>query len=122
MQPSFLPWIGFFDMADLSENIVFLNDVDYSKNSWHNRNQIRTKNGLEWITIPVEKKFTVSKKLKDIKIRFLFIDGDHSKKGVESDISLFFLKCVPGSIIVFDDFSCSPYPKIGVVMYGDLGF
>ena len=68
MQPSFLPWIGFFDMADLSENIVFLNDVDYSKNSWHNRNQIRTENGLEWITIPIEKKFTVSKKLVDIKI------------------------------------------------------
>lgn len=45
------------------------------------------------------------KKLKDIQIRFLFIDGDHSKEGVNRDIQLFFPKLMPGSIIVFDDFS-----------------
>lgn len=44
-------------------------------------------------------------KIKDIKIRFLFIDGDHTEKGVEKDINLFFPKLLSGSIIVFDDFS-----------------
>ena len=39
------------------------------------------------------------------KIRFLFIDGDHTKSGVEKDIELFFPKLSEGSIIVFDDFS-----------------
>lgn len=43
--------------------------------------------------------------IQDIKIRFLFIDGDHTKKGVEKDIELFFPKLMPGSIVVFDDFS-----------------
>lgn len=38
-------------------------------------------------------------------IRFLFIDGDHTRDGVQKDISLFFCKLVPGSIVVFDDFS-----------------
>jgi predicted O-methyltransferase YrrM len=45
------------------------------------------------------------KKLSDIQIRFLFIDGDHTKEGVSKDIQLFFPKMVPGSIVVFDDFS-----------------
>ena len=43
--------------------------------------------------------------LRDKKIRFLFIDGDHSKSGVEKDIHLFFPMLVPGAIVVFDDFN-----------------
>lgn len=38
-------------------------------------------------------------------VRFLFIDGDHTRKGVESDISLFFPMLKSGSMVVFDDFS-----------------
>jgi len=45
------------------------------------------------------------KELKGIKIRLLFIDGDHTKKGVEKDIELFFPKLMEGSIVIFDDFS-----------------
>lgn len=56
MQPNFLPWIGFFDMVLYSEKLVFLDDVKFSKGSWVNRNRIKTKKGLEWITIPLEKK------------------------------------------------------------------
>jgi len=44
-------------------------------------------------------------KLGDIGLRFLFIDGDHTKEGVEKDIELFFPLLLPGAIIVFDDFS-----------------
>lgn len=44
-------------------------------------------------------------KLEDVTIRFLFIDGDHTKEGVTTDISLFFPKLTDGSIVVFDDFS-----------------
>jgi len=45
------------------------------------------------------------KEIQDATIRFLFIDGDHTKKGVEKDIELFFPKLMNGSIVVFDDFS-----------------
>ena len=38
-------------------------------------------------------------------VRFLFIDGDHSRAGVEADIALFFPLLQSGSIVVFDDFS-----------------
>ena len=36
-------------------------------------------------------------------IRFLFIDGDHTKEGVKKDVGLFF-HFFEGSIIVFDDY------------------
>ena len=45
------------------------------------------------------------KNLEGKRIRFLFIDGDHKKHGVEKDINLFFPLLMPGSIVVFDDFS-----------------
>ena len=37
-------------------------------------------------------------------IRFLFIDGDHTKNGVQKDIELFFPLLTKGSIVVFDDY------------------
>ena len=43
-------------------------------------------------------------KIKGKKIRFLFIDGDHTKDGVKKDIELFFPQLEKGSIVVFDDY------------------
>ncbi len=45
--------------------------------------------------------------LEDSTVRFLFIDGDHTKAGVQKDFELFFPKLIPGAIIVFDDFRSS---------------
>ena len=49
-------------------------------------------------------------------VRFLFVDGDHSRAGVEADITLFFPLLNPGSIVVFDDFS---EEAIGLVTEAD---
>ncbi len=46
-----------------------------------------------------------AEKLSDREIRFIFIDGDHSREGVEKDIELFFPMLVDGAIVMFDDFS-----------------
>lgn len=43
--------------------------------------------------------------LQDRKIRFLFIDGDHTRAGLEKDIRLFFPMLVDGAIVAFDDFT-----------------
>ena len=43
--------------------------------------------------------------IKDKSIRFLFIDGDHSKSGIEKDLKLFLPKLVDNAIIAFDDYS-----------------
>ena len=45
-----------------------------------------------------------AKYLEEKTIRFLFIDGDHTKNGVKKDIDLFFPRLKKGSIVVFDDY------------------
>jgi hypothetical protein len=52
-QPNFLPWLGYFFKIAKSDYFVFLDDVQYSKNSFINRNRIRTSNEEKWLTCPV---------------------------------------------------------------------
>ena len=53
-QPTFLPWLGWFDLADQVDLFVILDDVAFSKQSWQQRNRIRTLNGLEFLSVPVK--------------------------------------------------------------------
>jgi len=58
-QPHFLPWIGYFEMIDRVDAFVFLDDVQFVKREWKNRNKIRkTTDGEDtrWLTVPIEKK------------------------------------------------------------------
>ena len=52
-QPTFLPWLGFFAFADKLDKLVFLDDVQFEKRSWQQRNQIKTLNGSIWLTVPI---------------------------------------------------------------------
>lgn len=54
-QPTFLPWSGYFDLIDTVEKFVFLNDVQFSKQSWQQRNKIISDENAIWVTIPVYK-------------------------------------------------------------------
>jgi hypothetical protein len=53
LQPGYLPWLGFFEQMCRSDIFVFLDDVQYEKGSWRNRNRIKTPHGLQWLTVPV---------------------------------------------------------------------
>lgn len=53
-QPTFLPWVGWFDLADQADVVIILDDVSFSKQSWQQRNRIRTQNGLQFLTVPVK--------------------------------------------------------------------
>lgn len=54
IQSSYLPWRGYFDIIDSVDKFVFLDDVQYTRRSWRTRNQVKTSNGIKWITVPVE--------------------------------------------------------------------
>ena len=53
LQPSYIPWLGFFEQMYKSDVFVFYDDVQYTKNDWRNRNRIKTSNGVLWLTVPV---------------------------------------------------------------------
>lgn len=53
LQPSFIPWLGYFDQIARTDAFVFLDDVQYTRRDWRNRNRIRTPSGWMWLTIPV---------------------------------------------------------------------
>ncbi|MBN1592781.1 MAG: WbqC family protein [Candidatus Coatesbacteria bacterium] len=53
LQPGYLPWIGFFDLAAKSDIFVILDCVQFDKRSWRNRNRIRTSTGWQWLSVPV---------------------------------------------------------------------
>ena len=53
LQPSYIPWRGYFDQIDRADLFVFYDDVQYDKRGWRNRNQIKTARGKQWLSIPV---------------------------------------------------------------------
>ncbi len=56
LQPSYIPWRGVFDQIRQADLFIFYDDVQYDKRGWRNRNQIKTAQGKQWLTIPVHSK------------------------------------------------------------------
>lgn len=56
MQPTFLPWLGYFSLIAQVTDFVFLDTVQLTKQSWQRRNQIAGPNGPVLLTLPVAKK------------------------------------------------------------------
>lgn len=52
-QPQFLPWLGYFDKMDQAGCFVLLDNVQYKRREWQNRNRIKTPQGVQWLTVPV---------------------------------------------------------------------
>lgn len=68
VQPSYLAWIPFFKRIQMSDVFVYLDDVEFSKNSFHNRNRIKSANGPLILTVPVLHKGHSKEYICDIKI------------------------------------------------------
>ena len=54
MQPTFLPWAGYFNLMASVDVFVFLDDAQYQKSSWHNRNRVPVNDVPHWLTVPVQ--------------------------------------------------------------------
>lgn len=59
LQPSYIPWRGYFEQIYKADVFVFYDDVQYDKHGWRNRNRIKTHQGGQWLTIPVHSKGVV---------------------------------------------------------------
>jgi len=67
-QPDFLPWLGFFDRWTKSDLYIVLDDVQFLRRGWHHRDKIKTQNGVQWLTVPVQKKSCYRQTIKEVKI------------------------------------------------------
>ena len=55
LQPTYLPWIGYFEMIASSDVFVVFDHVQFERKSWQQRNKIKTANGVVSLTVPVQK-------------------------------------------------------------------
>jgi len=67
-QPEYFPWLGFFDKIISVDKVVFLDNVQFKKRYFENRNKIRTFDGWGWIMTPVLTKGLFKQKIMDVLI------------------------------------------------------
>ena len=67
-QPTFLSWAGWFDLAAQVDLLIVLDDVAFSKQSWQQRNRIRSPEGLSYITVPVKTAGRLGQRILDTEI------------------------------------------------------
>jgi hypothetical protein len=52
-QSNYIPWKGYFDLIASVDEFILYDDMQFTKNDWRNRNQIKTPRGVEWLSVPV---------------------------------------------------------------------
>lgn len=53
IQSNYIPWIGYLKMIEAVDHFILLDDVQYTRRDWRNRNKIMTPKGEQWLTIPL---------------------------------------------------------------------
>lgn len=53
VQSNYIPWKGYFDMIAAVDEFILFDDMQYTRRDWRNRNQIKTPQGVQWLTVPV---------------------------------------------------------------------
>ena len=71
-QPAYLPWLGYFERIARSDVHIVLDHVQVEKNSFTNRNKVRTATGWCWLTVPMKTKGRFG----DLAIRSVEIEGE----------------------------------------------
>ena len=70
MQQTTLPWLGYFALIDYVDIFVFLDDVQFDKRSWQQRNKINANGSEKTITIPVLSKKKSTQLINQVEIDF----------------------------------------------------
>ena len=60
-----MEYLGLINMVD---EFILLDDVQYTRRDWRNRNLIKTARGVQWITIPVEVKGKYFQKINETRV------------------------------------------------------
>lgn len=66
LQSNYIPWKGYFDLIAAVDEFILYDDMQFTKNDWRNRNQIKTPQGTQWLTVPVGQ--DISRLIRDVTI------------------------------------------------------
>jgi len=67
-QSNYIPWKGYFDSINIADEFILYDDMQFTRRDWRNRNQIKTRDGIKWLSIPVEVKGKYYQKINETKI------------------------------------------------------
>ncbi len=68
VQSSYIPWKGYFELIARCDEFILFDDVQYTKRDWRSRNRIKTRGGLQWLSIPVNVSGRFFQAIKDVTI------------------------------------------------------
>jgi hypothetical protein len=68
VQSNYIPWRGYFDLMNHVDAFVLLDDVQYTRRDWRNRNRIKVPDGLRWLSIPVQTKGSFDQRIDQTRI------------------------------------------------------
>ena len=67
-QSNYIPWKGYFDAINFADEFIIYDDVQYTRRDWRNRNKIKTPQGAQWLTTPVDVKGKYLQKIRDTQV------------------------------------------------------
>lgn len=84
VQSNYIPWKGYFDLIAAVDEFILYDDMQYTRRDWRNRNQIKTPQGMQWLTVPVRVKGKYFQKIRDTEIDGGDWAADHWKALVQN--------------------------------------
>lgn len=79
VQSCYIPWKGYFDLIGSVDEFILYDDMQYTRRDWRNRNQIKTPQGLQWLTVPVKVKGRYFQTIRETEIDGQGWRADHWK-------------------------------------------
>lgn len=84
VQSNYIPWKGYFDMIAAVDEFILYDDMQYTRRDWRNRNQIKTPQGVQWLSVPVLAKGKYHQKIRDTEIEGAEWAGTHWKSLIQN--------------------------------------
>jgi len=79
VQSNYIPWKGYFDMIAAVDEFILYDDMQYTRRDWRNRNQIKTPQGAQWLTVPVKVRGKYNQTIRETEIEGARWAKDHWK-------------------------------------------
>lgn len=104
LQPPFLPWGGWFDLVDQADILIVLDDAQFSKQSWQQRNRIRTQKGFEYLSVPVRSAGRLGQAINEVQLSDTsFVDSFQGQIRSAYQTAPFFSSVEPELVSVLRD-------------------